>query len=49
MDQTDIKATVTYLLVANHLERMAADGLLTEQELEAAKRYAAEKYGQNVL
>lgn len=36
----------TYLVVVNYLKQMAADNVISQQELEAAERLAAIRYGQ---
>lgn len=41
----DVKSEITYLLVVDYLTRMAADQVISEKELEQAKRLAALEYG----
>ncbi len=41
----DVKNEITYLLIVDYLARMAADQVITQRELEQAKRLAAIEYG----
>ena len=41
----DVKNEITYLLIVDYLTRMAADQVITKQELEQARRLAASRYG----
>lgn len=40
------RANATYLVVLDYLEQMAADHVISPQELTEAKRLAAIRYGQ---
>ena len=41
----DVKNEITYLLIVDYLTRMAADQVITRQELEQATRLAEIEYG----
>ncbi len=41
----DVKNEITYLLIVDYLNRMAADQVITQKELEQARRLATSRYG----